>query len=95
LNFIGAGRALTIAGNTPQEYHLWLILTDPDPESGKVITVMVVSPKKHTDPTVLLVSGEHPFLKHDSHVDYGSAQLKPAVKLAEAWRMVAHTCGMT
>lgn len=70
MNFIGAGRALTIAGNTPQEYHLWLILTDPDPESGKVITVMVVSPKKHTDPTVLLVSGEHPFLKHDSHVDY-------------------------
>ena len=74
---IGAGQTLTIAGRTPQEYHLWLVLTDPDRESGKVVAVMVVSKRKHTDPTTLLVPGEHPFLKHPSNVDYGSAKFYP------------------
>ncbi len=36
---------------------------------------MVVSKKRHTDPTTSLVPGDHPFITHESHVDYGFAKL--------------------
>lgn len=73
---VRAGHAFLVSGSpfTPTP-HLWLILTDPDPVTTKVLAVMVVTARAHTDKTVLLVAQEHEFLKHDSHVDYSSAIL--------------------
>lgn len=36
---------------------------------------MLVSAKPHTDKTVTIQKGEHPFVVHDSNVDYGTAGL--------------------
>ena len=42
---------------------------------------MVVSEKPHTDKTVTLNVGDHPFFQHASNIDYGSAKHFPRVKL--------------
>jgi len=66
-----AGRAFTLTGHAAGPPHLWFVLTDPDP--SKVVAARVVTARPHTDKTVILAAGDHPFVRHDSSVDYGSA----------------------
>ena len=80
MNFIRAGRSL-ILHDAKMGTHLWFVLTDPDPVSGLVVLVMLVSERPHTARTVRLTVGDHPFIKHDSAVDFGTATYVPASKL--------------
>ena len=68
-------------GPGPSQTHLWIVLTDPDRSDDKIVAVMVVSEKPHTDKTVALNVGDHPFFQHASNIDYGSAKHFPRVKL--------------
>ena len=61
-----------------------LVLTDPDPVTKKLVMVMVVSAQKFTDPTVLLEVGDHPFIRHRSHVEYKTAKPFPLSNLTAA-----------
>jgi hypothetical protein len=70
-----------VPGPGPNQAHLWIVLTDPDPSDDKVVAVMVVSEKPHTDKTVTLNVGDHPFFQHASNIDFGTAKLFPRVKL--------------
>ncbi len=63
--------------------HLWFVLTDPDPKTGLVVLVMLVSVKPHTDKTVQLDVGDHPFVKHPSNVDYSTATFVPSSRLEQ------------
>jgi hypothetical protein len=81
VSFIRAGRSFTVPGPGPNQFHLWIVLTDPDPADDKVVAVMVVSEKPHTDKTVTLNVGDHPFFQHTSNIDYGTTKLFPRVKL--------------
>ena len=54
--------------------HLWIVLTDPTPHPGHVLVVMVVTQKPHSDTTTVLRAGNHPFIKHDSCVNYSTAR---------------------
>lgn len=78
-----AGQAILWAG-AGADRHLWLVLTDPDPETAQVVMVMVVTQRQHTDKTVTLASGDHPFIRHDSNIDYGSARPFPSAKIQAA-----------
>ncbi|WP_353267810.1 hypothetical protein [Gemmatimonas sp.] len=80
---IAAGRALRIRDRR-MGTHLWFVLTSPDPDSGLVILVAVVTERGHTDRTVRLEVGDHPFIRHPSNVDYGTAKFAPAGRLTEA-----------
>ena len=64
--------------------HLWIILTDPTPHPGYVLAVMVVTQRPHSDTTVVLRAGDHPFIKHDSCVSYSTAKAM-SVTLLESW----------
>jgi hypothetical protein len=75
VNFICAGRALLL--DLGQGPHLWFVLTDLD-ANGLVVVVMLVTARGHTDKTVALTVGDHPFIDHESNVNYASATLKPA-----------------
>lgn len=68
-------------GPGPDQSHLWIVLTDPDPDSDKVVAVMVVSEKPHTDKTTSLNVGDHPFIERSSNIDYGTANHFPRSKL--------------
>jgi hypothetical protein len=81
VSFIRAGRSFTAPGPGPNQAHLWIVLTDPDSTDDKIVAVMVVSEKPHTDKTVTLNIGDHPFFKHTSNIDYGTAKHFPRVKL--------------
>jgi hypothetical protein len=63
--------------------HLWFVLTDPDPDRNSMVLVMLVTVKLHTDRTLHLHVGDHPFVRHESAVDFGTATYVPAVRLQE------------
>jgi hypothetical protein len=64
--------------------HLFIVLTEPDSMSGRVVVVPIVTERAHTDKTVRLDHGDHPFIKHPSNVDFGAARYAFVAKLAEA-----------
>lgn len=68
-------------------WHLWVVVTDPDPDDHKQVLVMIVSARRHTDKTLSLPPGSHPFIQHESHLDYGGARPFPQSKIATA---IAH-----
>ncbi len=83
MNLIEAGRAFLIPDDDANTLHLWFILTDPDPtpDAGRVVAVMSVTKKPHSDPTLTLMPGDHPFIHHETTVAYGTANYFPASKL--------------
>ena len=78
MHFVHAGAAVLLLdprfNGAP---HLWAILTDPDPlfADGKVVAVSFVTARGHTDSTTVLNVGDHAFVRHATHVDYGGAKL--------------------
>ena len=73
--------------------HLWFVLTDPAPETRLVVTVALVAERGHTERTVRLQRGDHPFITHASNVDFGSAKYAPAAKLEAALASTRATLG--
>ncbi|MDP9178977.1 MAG: hypothetical protein M3O61_14965 [Gemmatimonadota bacterium] len=69
-------------GPRPGQSHLWIVLSDPHPETQKVLAVMVVSEKPTTDHTITLNVGDHPFFVRASNVDYRTTYPFPVSKLA-------------
>ena len=85
MNLIRAGRSLRIR-DARTNTHLWFVLTDPDPATGKVVLVMLVTERDHTEKTVRLDVGDHPFVRHPSNVNFGSATYAPSAKLDASLR---------
>ena len=75
MEVVRAGRSLLFREHPHAKPHLWFILTDPDRDPPSVVAVMVRTHRQFTDPTVILVPGDHPFIKHESSVHFSSAQL--------------------
>lgn len=78
-----SGRALLVR-DARMGTHLWFVLTDPDPRRDWLVLVMLVTVKEHTDRTLQLQAGDHPFIRHPSAVDFGTAKYAPAAKLEDA-----------
>jgi hypothetical protein len=51
--------------------HLHIVISPPI--DGKVLLVNVTTPKYDSDLTCVLRDGDHPFLTHDSVINYGDA----------------------
>jgi hypothetical protein len=71
VRLLHAGRALLVR-DAAMGTHLWFVVTDPDPHA--MVLVMLVSVKPHTDRTLVLEEGDHPFVRHPSSVDFGTAR---------------------
>lgn len=78
-----AGRALLLR-DARMGTHLWFVLTDPAPDRHAIVVVMLVTVKPHTDRTLHLEVGDHPFVRHTSAVDFGTATYAPAARLQNA-----------
>jgi hypothetical protein len=63
--------------------HLWILVTDPHPESQKAVIVNVTTLRSYSDQTVILRKGEHPYILHDSVVSYQDAQEFSVVKIQD------------
>ncbi|HEV7925063.1 MAG TPA: hypothetical protein VGR14_06900 [Verrucomicrobiae bacterium] len=66
------------------EDHLWLIVNDPSAHSGFALIVNVSTLRLNAETTCVVQAGDHPFIKHDSYVRYGSARKVRVTDLAEA-----------
>lgn len=55
--------------------HLWIIVTEPAPETHRCAIVSVTTLRYNKDQTVTLVPGDHPFIRHPSIVFYADAQI--------------------
>jgi hypothetical protein len=69
--------------NSPIE-HLWIILTDPQGNPQKSVIVNVTSKRPESETTVVLKKGDHPFITHDSVINFKDATLALSDKLEEA-----------
>lgn len=61
--------------------HLWVALADPIPPRNEVPLVMLVTRKRYTDQTVILVPGDHPFVRVETSVSYGTLKFVPVSQL--------------
>jgi hypothetical protein len=55
--------------------HLWILITEPIEETGLAVIVNITSLRPHSDKTTIIVSGEHPYITHDSVVLYADAKI--------------------
>lgn len=76
-----AGQTFLFPLGGPDKAHLWIICTDPDP-SDMFVVVSITSLRGSKDQTVILRSGEHPFIRWDSCVFYQLADLIDSHKLS-------------
>jgi hypothetical protein len=63
--------------------HLWMIISDPDKDPEKVVILRFLSYQEHYEQTYIAQSGDHPFVKHNTCVDYAAAILVTNSKLEE------------
>jgi hypothetical protein len=61
--------------------HLWIIITQPDPQTHECAIVSVTTLRNSKDQTVILRVGDHPFIRHDSTIFYGDAMIVDARRL--------------
>lgn len=67
-------------GSSAETPHLWIILTEPDP----LCAIVCLSTLRYNkDQTVLLRSGEHSFINHDTTVLYAYAEIVDADNLRQ------------
>ena len=55
--------------------HLWIIITEPEPETHKAACVNITTRQRHSEATVILQPQEHPFITRESVVYYVDAKI--------------------
>ena len=65
-----------------EKKHLHVVLTYPNDED-QVLVVSLTSLKSKSDTTVVLQAGDHPFIRHDTVVEYRKATATSARILAQ------------
>lgn len=62
----------------PDNYHLFVILTNPVPPAGQVLMVPICTVRKNHDGTCILQPGDHVFIQHESYVAYAKCRVDQA-----------------
>ena len=57
--------------------HLWAIVTEIDATTNKAICVNVTTQQSYSDTTCILKPGDHPFVKHDSVINFLDSREMP------------------
>ena len=66
------------SGLTP---HLWIIVTEPTPDTHLCVIVNVTTLRNSQDQTVTLNASDHPFIRHPSVVRYSDARFADVRRL--------------
>jgi hypothetical protein len=72
---------LPVAGPNEKK-HLHIVLTYPS-DDDEIIVVSLSTLRQHSDTTVVLRAGDHPFVTHDTVVEYRMAAPTPARILSQ------------
>ena len=66
------------------DIHLWIIISDPnlDAENVLIVNLTTLAPRK--EQSCVLKVGDHPWIRHDTCVNYGDSQVTTLDKLVAA-----------
>ena len=78
-----AGQTILLPKPGHDTAHLWVILTAPDAQ-GLVLLVNFTTLRPHSDRTVEIQAGDHPFVVHPTVVHFADARLTPASSIEAA-----------
>lgn len=70
-----AGYAFLNAEARTLPVHLWVIISDPAQDPNDVLIVNLTSWRSDHDQTCILRVGDHPWIQHDSCVNYPAAKV--------------------
>ena len=78
-----AGQTILLPKPGEETAHLWVVLTTPNAQ-GQVILINFTTLRPHSDRTVVIQPGEHPFVVHPSVAHYADARLTAAPSIEAA-----------
>ncbi|HKI20834.1 MAG TPA: hypothetical protein VKA15_23280 [Isosphaeraceae bacterium] len=66
------------------DIHLWIIISDPklDPQNVLIVNLTSLAPRK--EQSCVLRAGDHPWVRHDTCVNYGDSKVTTLDKLVAA-----------
>jgi hypothetical protein len=73
--------AVQIDPSATLNWHLWIVLTEPQPPDHQCVIVSVTKFRDGADLTVVLAPGDHPFIKQASIIRYSDALIVDARRL--------------
>jgi hypothetical protein len=86
-----AGDSFYLLRGTGSQPHLWVLLWGPRGVADAFLAVHLTSVKPHSDRTVTLLPGDHPFVRHETVAEFRdvrritSAALQGAIARREAF----------
>ncbi len=86
MSAVKAGVCLHLKSGDNLSTHLWVVLTDPQGDPPQVALVNLTKHKAHSDETVVLSPGDHPFVKQKTIVNYARATVYDAGTLEQAMK---------
>ncbi len=66
---------------TSLDSHLWVVLSDPAADPERVLIVNFTSRRNDSDLACVLQAGQHPFVHHETCVNYGGAKVVSAAQI--------------
>jgi hypothetical protein len=60
---------------TSLDSHLWVVISDPAQDANAILIVNFTTVRADSDTACVLAAGEHPFVKHDTCVNYRGAKV--------------------
>ena len=61
--------------------HLWIAVTNPQPDDPQVVIVSLTTLRFDRDQTVILQTGDHPFITHQTVVLYSDSRMVDARRI--------------
>ena len=88
---VSAGETYKLRKPGDDTPHLWAVITNPD-QDDNVVIVNLTTRQPHSDDTVVLSRGEHPFVRHETVISYQDARLVKTSALTQAVVAVPQLC---
>jgi hypothetical protein len=74
----GVNAAVQTDPSATPNLHFWIVLTEPQPPEFQCVIVNVTRQQQKSDNTVVLRSGDHPFITRDTVIRYSDALIVDA-----------------
>ena len=82
----GLGDTVLMPKPGQETAHLWIIITAPEAGSGRAVMVNLTTQRPHSDTTVVLNAGDHPFVRHPTVVNFSDARFVDVRQLEQGIR---------
>jgi hypothetical protein len=78
---VDAGTTFTL---TAHDVHLWVVLSDPKKDQDNVLIVNLTTLDGRKEKACVLKRGDHPWVRHDTCVNYGDSKVTTLAQLLAA-----------